>query len=189
MEKNLDGTVSVVHVGFTGHRPNKLGGYDLSDPRYAVLQSDLEHYIERNLSVFNTVVGHSGLALGGDTIWSKAILSMKKKFPGRVLFHAEIPMMEQPEAWFKQSDIDFWHEQVNRADSKTVYGSLQGLSDAERKRMASVYLNKRNVGMINHSDVMLALYDGTKGGTGNAVRDANQLNVPVHIVHPDTYFA
>lgn len=181
-------TGSVIHIGFTGHRPNKLGGYDLSANGYAELQADLELYIQRNLEVFDTVVGHSGLALGGDTIWSKAILAMKKKFPGRVLFHAEIPMMEQAEAWFKQSDIEFWEEQVNSADFSSVYGSLEGLDENERKKMAGVYLNTRNVGMIEHSNVMLALHDGSSGGTGNAVRDAKKRNVPVYAVHPKTYF-
>lgn len=105
-----------IHIGFTGHRPNKLGGYDLSVPGYMNLQKDLEKYIQRNLKAFDIVIGHSGLALGGDTVWSKAILSMKEIYPDRVQFHAEIPMMEQASAWFKQSDIDFWHEQVERAD-------------------------------------------------------------------------
>lgn len=193
MEKTSVGnkleTKTVVHIGFTGHRPNKLGGYDLSARGYKELQEDLEIYIERNLEVYEIVVCHSGLALGGDTIWSKAILSMKDKYPGRVLFHAEIPMLEQADAWFKQSDIDFWHEQVNRADFKSIYGSLANLSDAERKKMSSRYLNERNVGMIEHSHIMLALHDGTSGGTGNAVRDAKKRNIPVYAVHPNVYFA
>ncbi|MGN7309103.1 hypothetical protein ACTHQ2_24480, partial [Bacillus subtilis] len=99
---------SVVHIGFTAHRPKKLAGYDLSVPGYRQLQDDLEYYIRRNLEAYDQVVGHSGLALGGDTIWSKAILAMKEAYPGRVLFHAEITMMEQPEKWFKSSDIEFW---------------------------------------------------------------------------------
>ena len=155
---------STVHIGFTGHRPNKLGGYDILSQGYVDLQHDLETYIERNLEVFDIVIGHSGLALGGDTIWSKAILAMKGKNPGRVLFHAEIPMMEQAEAWFKQSDIDFWHEQVERADFKTVYGSLAGVEKHKRRGLASKFLNVRNEGMLNHSDVLLALHDGSTGG-------------------------
>lgn len=181
--------IKTVHIGFTGHRPNKLGGYDLSLQGYKNLQQDLEIYIERNLEVFDIVVGHSGLALGGDTIWSKAILAMKDRYPDRVKFHAEIPMMEQPEAWFKQSDIDFWHEQVNRADFKSVYGSLAGLDDKERRKMASVYLNKRNEGMLDGSMVLLALWDGTSGGTGNAVAYAKKTNLETHVVHPNIYFS
>lgn len=177
-----------VHIGFTGHRPNKLGGYDLSAKGYQLLQEDLETYIKRNLDVFDVVVGHSGLALGGDTIWSKAILSMKEKHPGRVLLHAEIPMMEQADAWFKQSDIDFWHEQVERADFKSVYGSLAGHSDSERKKLAAKFLNIRNEGMLDHSTVLLALHDGTSGGTGNAVAYAKKTGLVTHTVHPNVYF-
>lgn len=177
-----------IHIGFTGHRPNKLGGYDLSVQGYLNMQQDLETYIEKNLEVFDVVVGHSGLALGGDTVWSKAILAMKEKYPGRVLFHAEIPMMEQAEAWFKQSDIDFWHEQVERADFTSVYGSLAGRPDHERKRLASKYLNLRNEGMLGHSGVLLALHDGSTGGTGNAVAHAKEINLVTHTVHPNVYF-
>lgn len=177
-----------IHLGFTGHRPNKLGGYDLSALGYVHLQQDLETYIERNLEVFDVVICHSGLALGGDTVWSKAILAMKEKHPGRVLFHAEIPFMEQPEAWFKQSDIDFWHEQVERADFKSVSGSLKGLDNPKRKQMAVKYLNDRNDGMVDQIDVLLALWDGSKSGTGNAVKYAKKINLVTHTVHPSVYF-
>lgn len=180
--------ITEIHIGFTGHRPNKLGGYDLSAKGYQLLQEDLETYIKRNLDVFDVVVGHSGLALGGDTIWSKAILSMKEKHPGRVLLHAEIPMMEQADAWFKQSDIDFWHEQVEQADFKSVYGSLAGQSDSERKKLAAKFLNIRNEGMLDHSTVLLALHDGTSGGTGNAVAYAKKTGLVTHTVHPNVYF-
>jgi len=188
LKEMLDAGRSIIRIGFTGHRPNKLGGYDLSAPGYANVQQDLEIYIEKNLAVYDIVVGHSGLALGGDTIWSKAIIAMKEKFPGRVFFHAEVPMLEQADAWFKQTDIDLWRAQIDRADFATVYGSLEGLTDAERKKMSGVYLNTRNVGMIEHSDVMLALHDGSAGGTGNAVRDSKKRNVPVLTVHPNVYF-
>lgn len=180
---------AIIHIGFTGHRPKKLGGYNLNTQGYLNLQEDLETYIQRLLDAgFKEVVGHSGLALGGDTVWSKAILAMKEKHPGRVLFHAEIPMMEQPNAWFKQSDIDFWHEQVERADFKSVYGSLEGVDENKRRKLASKFLDLRNEGMLDHSDVLLALYDGSSGGTGNAVKYAKKINLVTHTVHPSVYF-
>lgn len=179
---------TTVHIGFTGHRPGKLGGYDILSQGYINLQHDLEAYIERNLEMFDIVIGHTGLALGGDTIWSKAILAMKEKYPRRVFFHADIPMMEQAEAWFKQSDIDFWYEQIERADFKTVYGSLAGVEKHERRELASKLLNLRNEGMLDHSDVLLALYDGTSGGTENAVKYAKKINLVTHSVHPNVYF-
>lgn len=180
----------IIRIALTGHRPQKLGGFDLSKPGYAKLQQGLETYIERNLDVYDIVVGHSGLALGADTIWSKAILAMKAKYPGRVFFHAEIPMMEQSSAWFKKSDIDFWKEQIERADEKTVYGSFEGITDdGERRKLAGKFLNERNHGMLDHSDVLLALHDGSGGGTGNAVAYAKKTGLTTITVHPDVYFA
>lgn len=199
MANVLDDSISVksvVHIGFTGHRPDKLAGYDLSVPGYREMQDDLEYYIRRNLEVYDQVVGHSGLALGGDTIWSKAILAMKDAYPGRVLFHAEIPMMEQPEAWFKSCDIEFWHKQVRHADFKTVYGSLAECNkisdkkkrDAARKKRAADFMDLRNKGMLDHSDMLLALHNGSKGGTGNAVAYAKEIDLEMYVVHPNVYF-
>lgn len=179
----------IIHISFTGHRPNKLGGYNLdAHPGYRQMQWDLETYIERNLKVYDVVWGHSGLALGGDTIWSKAILAMKDRYPDRVFFHAEIPMLEQPDCWFRKSDIDFWHEQVERADAKTIYGSLEGLAKPERDREAVRLMDVRNHGMLDHADVLLALYNGTKGGTDNAVQYAKKIGLTTYIVHPSVYF-
>lgn len=179
---------SVIHISLTGHRPQKLGGYDLGKPGYIAMQRDLEQYIEKNLAVYGVVWGHSGLALGADTIWSKAILAMKKKHPERVKFHAEIPMLEQPDAWFKKSDIDFWHEQVENADAKSIYGSLEGESEAERKYLAVKFLNLRNDGMLDHANVLLAIHDGSKSGTENALKYAAKIGLKTITVHPSVYF-
>lgn len=183
---------TVLRIALTGHRPNKLGGYDLSTPAYRRLQTDLETYIANALKRADVVVGHSGLALGADTVWAEAILAMRETHPGRVFFHAEIPMMEQSEAWFKASDIETWERFVALADEKTVYGSLAGLektSDA-RKRKASQLLNQRNGGMIDHADELLGLYDGhSRGGTANALAYAKKVGKKTFVVAPDVYFS
>ncbi|MDQ0297719.1 hypothetical protein J2S78_000127 [Salibacterium salarium] len=105
---------TTLHIGFTGHWSTKLGGYNLHHPGYTALQRDLEAYIERNLRSGYNIVGHSGLALDGDTIWSKAILAMKTKHSDRVQFHAEIPMNEQPSAWVTKTISIFGTNRLNR---------------------------------------------------------------------------
>lgn len=176
---------SIIHISLTGHRPTKLGGYDISQSPYKKLQDDLEQYIQYQLQSHDIVVGHSGLALGADTIWSKAILSMKEQYPGRVEFHAEIPFMTQHSKWFKKSDIDFWHEQVNAADGQSVYADFDSsVSNQE----AGKALNDRNIGMIDHADILLALWDGSHGGTGNAVKYARSNQLPIQFIDPKNYF-
>jgi len=186
-QKHFEGQ-SVLHIGLTGHRPPKLGGYNIQTPAYAHLQRDLEQYIEYQLQHHDVIVGHSGLALGADTVWSKAILAMRERYPKRVFFHAEIPMEEQASAWFKKDDIDFWNLQVNRADFKTVYGRLSDYPENQRRKMAYVFLNKRNEGMLQHSDVLLAVWDGSTGGTGHAVKYAKKCGLETVFIDPEKYF-
>lgn len=180
--------MTTINISLTGHRPQKLGGFDISTNNYLLLQQDLEIYIEKNLAVHQKVIGHSGLALGADTIWSKAILAMRKKYPNRVELHAHIPMLEQSSVWFNKTDIDFWQEQVDTADHKTVYGSLADIPQDKRGRESGRLLDVRNHGMLDSGDVLLALWDGTTSGTGNAVKYAETTSLTTIIVHPEVYF-
>lgn len=184
---------NITHIALTGHRPNKLYGYNLNHPKYKELQLILETIIEKALTRNQIVVGHSGLALGADTIWSKAIFAMKTKYPDRVKFHAEIPMMTQSDVWFKQSDKDYWQYQIDNADMSSVYDSefsqyKETHTEQESKYRAIKALDKRNKGMMEHADVVIAVYDGTKGGTRNAVNDVKRLgNRPLIVIHPETF--
>lgn len=177
--------MTTLHIALTGHRPTKLGGYDISTDSYKRLQDDLEQYIAHALQTHQTVVGHSGLALGADTIWSKAIFAMKEKHPDRVLFHAEIPFMNQHGRWFKASDINFWHHQVDNADFQSVYMDSDETHDNKSVGRA---LNDRNNGMIDHADVLLAVWDGSSSGTGNAVRYAKSKGKTIVFIEPSKYF-
>ena len=177
-----------IHVGLTGHRPNKLWGYDLDQPEYDNLQDRLELIIDSLLMEYETVVCHSGLALGADTIWSIAILNKREQYPNRVKFHAEIPFMKQASRWFGES-VDFWEYQVEHADYRTLYlPEDEYLSwDMIPTWRVTKALDDRNKGMVEASDIVVAIYDGTKSGTGNAVYDAKELNKYVLTYHPDEF--
>lgn len=172
------------HIALTGHRPKKLGGYNIYTPSYQQLQRDLEQYIHFQLRTHETIVGHSGLALGADTIWSKAILAVRDQCPDRVQFHAEVPFKTQYGRWFKKDDIDFWHQQMRSADDYTLYSDADELTGRE----VANALDDRNNGMIDHADVLLALWDGSNSGTGNAVAYAKSIGRPIQMVDPKQYF-
>lgn len=178
------------HIGLTGHRPPKLGGYDLATPSYAKLRADLAQYIRFQLSQHSHVCCHTGMALGADTIWGLAILDMKQAFPGRVLLHAETPYLAQVNAWFKQSDRNTWAYLRANADFETVYDpEFETNIVTVGARHAGNILNARNHGMVNACDLMLALYDGTPSGTGNCVTYAQKQGVPVVMIAPTNYFS
>lgn len=179
-----------IHIALTGHRPQKLGGWDIDTPAYLTLQKDLERIIDEYIAHDTVVHCHSGLALGADTVWSKAILSARKHYPNNVKFHAEIPMPEQPTKWFRKEDVDFWYEQTSTADFHRVYGELTSAADeSSRRRRAAQLLKERNVGMISAADVVIAVHDGSKGGTYHAVNIARKQGKHVIQLDPAKYFA
>ena len=174
-------------IAFIGHRPDRLAGYDLTQPFYKNLQKRLEDIIRGYLDTHNEIHCRSGLALGADTVWSKAILAVRERYPHRVFFHADIPMKEQASSWSNSEDVDFWHYQVEQADSKTIYGSLADYDESERRHISVRMRDERNRGRLSPADVVIAVFDGSsKGGTANAVRFAKRTGKKLIVIDPDT---
>lgn len=178
---------SEIHIALTGHRPPKLGGYDITTNEYKELQNHLEDIIEEHLAHFDVVWCHSGLALGADTVWSKSILNMKAIYPGRVKFHAEIPMMTQSNKWFKKEDKEFWQEQLDNCDRRSLY-SYSAPNEQMDKQMAGKALKDRNIGMIDHADVVIALWDGSNSGTKHAHDYAKRSGKQIIHMYPREFF-
>lgn len=168
--------MSTFNIALTGHRPNKLAGYNLDHPFYKALQQELEHQILIQLEHHDFVHCHSGMALGADTVWAQAIVAMKSKFPNRVMFTAHIPCENQESRWPADSQKHY-HALLEHADHRIIYET----------HYTSQCMQKRNIGMIDASNGLLAIWDGTPGGTGNTVRAAQNNNHPVHILHPDQF--
>jgi uncharacterized phage-like protein YoqJ len=140
-------------IAFSGHRPDKLPdketGYILPNPTYIYVCQQLE----RHLTDLKPTKAISGMALGVDQ-WAANICN-KLKIP----LIAAIPFEGQEKMWPEKS--------------KKVYQSL--LQKASEKIVVceggySAYkMQLRNEWMVNHCDILLAVWDGSKGGTGNCV--------------------
>ena len=59
----------------TGHRPNKLYGYNLSDPRWQRLKEQFKSILKEN----NCEEAITGMALGVDTVFAFAVLELKNE--------------------------------------------------------------------------------------------------------------
>ena len=60
-------------ISVTGHRPDKLYGYDLSDKRWQELKNQIKNTLKSN----NCTEAITGMALGVDTIFALAVLELK----------------------------------------------------------------------------------------------------------------
>uniref|UniRef100_A0AB39C751 DprA-like DNA processing chain A n=1 Tax=Bacillus phage KoopaTroopa TaxID=3234046 RepID=A0AB39C751_9CAUD len=146
---------------FTGHRPDKLYGYNYKTEGNRLLllklRSIIEMYINRR--GINTFI--SGMALGID-IWSaQIILALKKKYPHIKLVCA-IPCDEQWKKW-KDQDIETWHKVVEQADY---------VHYVSEEPYTAWCMNARNRWMVDNSSYVIGVWDGTTGGTYDCLKYA-----------------
>jgi uncharacterized phage-like protein YoqJ len=150
-------------LGITGHRPDKLGGYQ-PNPLQARI-NDLMREVFEDVRPDKVI---TGMALGVDQ-WAAAIaISMGIPFIAAVPFHG------QELKWPKESQRYYQELLVKAADVTVV---AQG-------PYAPWKMANRNKWVVSHSDVMLAVWDGTDGGTHNCVDLIRKANKPMIRIDP-----
>lgn len=162
-------------LAFTGHRPNRLKGYKMSENTelLKVLKDTIIYYIEEK--GVDTFV--SGMALGVD-IWSAFIvLKLKEKHPSIKLVCA-VPCDKQYAVWKNQDDIDDWKYIIDNADV-VHYVSTEPYTNW--------CLQKRNEWMVDNSDYVLAIWNGiTNGGTWNCIKYAMKKDTDILKIDSNT---
>lgn len=158
---------------FTGHRPLKLPfGSDETDERCVKLKNTL--YAKARELIENEGVTKfiSGLALGVDTFAAEAVLLLKEEFP-EIILEAAIPCEDQPAFW-KTSDRTRYYKIAERCDISTVL----------QKKYTNGCMQKRNRYMVDNSDIVIAVWDGSSGGTELTVRYAEKTGKKILPILP-----
>lgn len=166
-----------MNCAFTGHRPKSFSfRYNESDPRCVLLKKDLKNEILNAISNgINTF--YSGGALGVDTWAAEIILELKKEYDIKLIM--ALPGKSQPSRWPEKSK-ERYNSILNAAD-EIIY-MYDGAGEFPMK-----FLNIRNDYMVEHADLLIAIYNGSKSGTGNAVSYARKLNKKTVIIDPNKY--
>lgn len=144
-------------IAATGHRPRKLGGYD--EAIYHLLVLLAVEYL-KDQKPDKTI---SGMALGWDQAFTEASISLG------IPFIAAVPFKGQEKMWPGESQ-KFYYSLLKKAN-EIVY-----VSDGE---YSPKLMQVRNEWMVDHSDKICALWDGTYGGTANCVRYATKVGKPI----------
>lgn len=152
-------------IAITGHRPNKLGNeYGMNGPVSAKIYKKLDELVTE-LKPTKII---SGMALGVDMIFAN--LAINKKIP----FIAAIPFIGQEKKW--------------PISSQKVYNKM--LSYAYRQTVicsggyASWKMQARNEAMVDSCDLLIAVWDGTEGGTYNCVNYAINKSKEIRRINP-----
>ena len=142
-------------IAGTGHRPSKLGGYHVQPQLIALATCALNKYKPTEVI--------SGMALGWDQALAEAAI-----FTG-IPFNAYVPCIGQERMW--------------PATAQKTFNSL--LLKAKKVVLCSdttynsSVMQKRNEMMVRDCTDILALWNGTSGGTANCIRYANQMKRPI----------
>jgi uncharacterized phage-like protein YoqJ len=145
---------------FTGHRPEKL---QRSDEEIRIdLEKEIREAIRVGLNVFIT-----GMARGIDLEAAEIVLQLRSEgYPVRLICASPYP-------GFEKSWSGTWKER---------YGCIVAKADLVRyicPQYSKWCFQIRNEWLVNHSSRVIAVFNGSPGGTKNTIEYALKQGVPV----------
>ncbi len=159
---------------FTGHRPQNLPWrFDESDPRCLALKVRLKKAIQQVIehSVIHFI---TGMALGVDQWAAELVIELKQAHSDRgITLEAVLPCEDQTKKW-RREEIERYREILKRCD---LVLPLQ-------KSYTRDCMVRRNRYMADHSQFVIAVWDGQPSGTGGTVRYAKGLDKTVIVLAP-----
>lgn len=147
-------------VMITAHRPQKLGGFKLPNPTEHWVRLNLRAVLAKMQVKYPDIEGITGMALGGDQIFAELCLEL------RIPFIAAVPFRGQENRW-PPSSQDAYRSLLGRAKEVVVVDELPDY----RSESFGAKMALRNVWMVDNSEKAIAVWDGSEGGTGNAVKE------------------
>ena len=156
---------------FTGHRPNKLPwGYNEKGIRFFLFKNRLRKAIKESIkNGYNYFI--SGMALGSDMLCAEIVLNLKKKHPN-IMLECAIPCINQTERWLKDS-VDRYNTIMSKADKVTYVSN---------KPYFNGCMQIRNKYMIDNSSLLIAVYNGSSGGTKQTIELAQKNQMKIKLI-------
>ena len=150
---------------FTGHRPEKL--LVTEQELRAKLKAAIKEAIPDGYCTFI-----SGMSRGTDLWASDVVLQLKSHYPHIHLICA-VPYPDFEKSWDEHWQI-LYHNILSRADLVRIISS----------HYHDGCYQKRNCWMVDHSSRVIAVYNGSSGGTQNTIRYAQKCAVSIVMCYP-----
>ena len=150
-------------VSFAGHRPDKLGGWNPAHPIVGSVRRGLRLALE-GIRPSRAI---SGMALGVDQWAAWACVELD------IPFVAAVPCDDMDSMWPERSRASF-RDLLDQADEVHV------VSPGPYKPWK---MQRRNEWMIDNSSLLVAVHDGSAGGTFNCIRYAEAVGRAIHYVN------
>ena len=160
---------------FTGHRPQRLPfGSNESDARCVALKAKLREQIVELIEQENVRHFISGMALGIDLFAAEIVLDLKTDYPS-ITLESAIPCETQAIKW-TVAQREQYYEIAARCDKETML----------QTHYTPDCMDKRNRYMVDHADIILAVWDGKPSGTGRTVMYTQSKGKVIIKINPAT---
>lgn len=159
----------------TGHRPLGIGGYQTPNPTEQWVRFTLRDLLEKLKSRRPELSAITGMALGVDMIFAEEC------HRAGIPYTAAVPSRGQESRWPEESQ-NRYQSILGRA-VEVVY------VDEDPKYASNSYGSKlylRNKWMVDRAELVIAVWDGSEGGTGNCVKEALKADRKVICLDPQT---
>lgn len=174
---------------FTGHRPDKLYGYDIYSKEYIKLATIIRNYIVKELipKGYDTFI--TGGALGFDTVMFLVIKKLKKQY-SNIKNIVAVPFKNQPIKW-SSSDKERYYNMLREADSVVYIDEIKIGEESKRYNVAAgVYCKEkmydRNHYMVDISNFIIGAWNGSKSGTKECLDYAKVKKIKGIYIDPKT---
>ncbi len=157
-------------LGITGHRPDKLGGYNNFTNLSAPLKFQMSMFFQNKAPA--RII--SGMAVGVDQGAVEMALNLDIKVT------AMLPCVNQGKLWPYTIQCHYHDllEQIERRGGQVNFVSLEEYTVG--------CMHRRNREIIENSTELLAVWDGTKGGTKDCIKLGRSAGISITILDPKT---
>jgi uncharacterized phage-like protein YoqJ len=162
-------------LAFTGHRPEKIGGHvdhhSASEAPGQPLQQWISAKLRDVITNARPLYCISGMALGVDQLAAQVCIDLK------VPFIAAVPFVGQERVW--RADAQRHYQYLLSKAHEVVIVTEGGY---EQWKMAA-----RNHWMVDHCNKLVAVWNGTTGGTAGTVLYAVRVKREIVRINPNDF--
>lgn len=155
-------------LGVAGHRPQRLGGFEQTNPTRDLVVEKLRELLARLNSNPPGIIVEVGMALGVD-FWTCSLCTELG-----IPYVAVVPFKGAESKWSRQ--VQEQYNQLLRGASKVVYVSEPPY---EPRKMLI-----RNEWLVEHADKVLVVWTGERSGTGHVAYTAVKAGKPTIMLNP-----
>lgn len=168
----LEMNFSHISACFTGHREHKLGiDFEKNSKEFMYFKKAIYNKIIEAVENGYTYF-YNGMAQGSDLYCAEAVIELREIYTD-IKLEAVIPHTGQSNSWSIREKKKY-NDVLDKCDKQTLI----------QNNYTKGCYKKRNQYMVDRSSLLIAIYNGSKGGSKNTIEYAKKKNINIVVIDP-----